>query len=209
MGPGSISDQELLSILLSPGTRNHTCDMLAVRLLTEFGSLRGLHNRRPGELTAIGGLGLAKACRVVAAAELGRRSLQREGKKKIIQSGADVSRQCAWLASETDEVFLAVSLNSRNRVLGEWVVARGWETGVNLTPRQVFTLLAKESAFRVVFSHNHPSGDPSPSSEDLRFTERLIDAGRSLGIRVLDHVIVASDGFISLRESGIGSLDFG
>jgi len=100
-------------------------------------------------------------------------------------------------------------VNSRNRVLGEWVVARGWESGVNLTPRQVFTLLVKESASRVVLVHNHPSGDPTPSAEDIRFTSQILEAARTLSIRVLDHVIVAADGAVSLRETSGDRLAFG
>ena len=127
----------------------------------------------------------------------------------VIQTSADVARRCARLASEPDEVFVAVAVNSRNRVLGEWVVARGWESGVNLTPRQVFTLLVKESASRVVLVHNHPSGDPTPSAEDIRFTSQILEAARTLSIRVLDHVIVAADGAVSLRETSGDRLAFG
>jgi len=104
---------------------------------------------------------------------------------------------------------VAISVNARNRVVGEWTVARGWESGVNLTPRQVMTLLVKESTGRVVFVHNHPSGDPTPSPEDVRFTQRLLEAARTLDIRVLDHVIVASGGFASIREQARGEVEFG
>ena len=123
-------------------------------------------------------------------------------------TAADVAQRMARIAAEPIEVFVAVAVNVRNRVVGEWVIARGWESGVNLTPRQVMTLLVKEGVGRVVFVHNHPSGDPTPSPEDVRFTQRLIDAAKTLDIRVLDHVVVAMGGFASLRERG-GGLEFG
>ncbi|MBL6976331.1 MAG: DNA repair protein RadC, partial [Deltaproteobacteria bacterium] len=173
------------------------------------GTLKGIQERRAGELAAIRGLGVAKACRVVAAAELGRRAMRQRDRTEVLQTAADVGKRCAYLSHEKDEVFLAIALNGRNRVIGEWEVARGWESGVNLTPRQVYTLLIKEGATRVVFVHNHPSGDPTPSQEDVRFTARLLEAAQSLGIRVLDHVIVAIDGFVSLRERGGNGLEFG
>ena len=90
-----------------------------------------------------------------------------------------------FIAFEPVEVFVAISVDSRNRGLGEWEVARGWESGVNLTPRQVFTLLVKEGTSRVVLAHNHPSGDPTPIPEDVRFTARLLEAARTLDIKVL------------------------
>jgi len=209
LGPYSMSDMELLTILLSPGSKSVPCDMIARDLLAEFGSMKGLVERRTGELASIRGLGRAKACRVLAAIEMGRRAFMSGGEASVMSTARDVNERCMGLAGERDEVFCAIAVNSRNRVKGEWVVARGWESGVNLTPRQVFTLLVKESVSRVIFVHNHPSGDPTPSAEDFRFTERLIEAARCLTIRVLDHVIVATDGFTSLREDAGGRLDFG
>lgn len=208
LGPDRLSDVDLLTVLLSPGTRDLPGDRLARRVLMEFGTLHGLQERRAGELASIRGLGVAKACRVVAAAELGRRALRQRGRLEVLQTAADVGRRCEYLSHEKDELFLAIAVNGRNRVVGEWEVARGWESGVNLTPRQVFTLLVKEGATRVVFVHNHPSGDPDPSQEDIQFTARLLEAARSLGIRVLDHVIVATDGFSSLRETVGDRLEF-
>lgn len=116
----------------------------------------------------------------------------------------DVAQRMARLKSEVVEVFVAIGVNARNRVVGEWVIARGWESGVNLTPRQVMTLLVKECVGRVIFVHNHPSGDPTPSPEDVRFTQRLIDAAKTLDIRVLDHVVVAATGHASIRETVVG-----
>ena len=210
VGVASLSDTDLLTLLVSPGTRTLPGNQVAIGLLHDCGSIRRLQERRPRELADVPGVGLAKACRVLAALELGRRSLvPAVDDAPPLLRAADVAARCIRLAHDPVESFVAISVNSRNRVTGEWVVARGWESGVNLTPRQVFTLLVKESAHRAVFVHNHPSGDPVPSPEDVRFTARLLEASRCLDIKVLDHVIVSPGGFASLREHPGTDLEFG
>ena len=201
-----MTDAELVAMVLS-GTR--TADpSLAHHVLSTIGSPHSLLSRRAGELAAIPGMTPARADRLLAAVELGRRAALPRADQDILSNSADVARHCARLSTETNEMFLAISMNARNRVIGEWVVSRGWESGVNLTPRMVFTLLVKEGASRAIFVHNHPSGDPAPSAEDIRFTKRLLEAARTLGIKVLDHVIVASQGATSIREQ-CRDLDFG
>ena len=207
-GPTSMSDAELLSILLSTSGPGHA-DEVAMAVLEAVGCPQGLLSRRPAELAAIAGMSAAKADRLLAAIELGRRACQPVEPGSQVLTAADVAGHCVRYAGEPNEVFIALSVNSRNRVVGEWVVARGWESGVNLTPRQIFTLLVKEGCSRCLFVHNHPSGDPAPSPEDVRFTARLIEAARTLDIKILDHVIVASGGHASLREVASRSLDFG
>ncbi|MBL6976006.1 MAG: DNA repair protein RadC [Deltaproteobacteria bacterium] len=206
-GPAAVSDAELVALVLS-GTRN-TNPELAHKIMSVIGSAHSLPSRRAGELAAIPGMTHARAERLVAAVELGRRASLPPKDHDVLQTSADVALHCSRLATETNEVFLAISLNSRNRVVGEWVVARGWETGVNLTPRMIVTVMVKESVSRVVFVHNHPSGDPTPSPEDIRFTSQILEAARTLNIRVLDHVIVAVDGHASLREAAGDRLEFG
>ncbi len=205
-GTSVLSDAEVLALVLSNGPDPD----LGQRVLQSVGSPRGLLTRRLPELSGIPGVGPRRAERLLAAIELGRRASSTAADPgSPLMSAADVAGRMSRLATEPVEVFVALAVNARNRVLGEWVVARGWESGVNLTPRQVMTLLVKEGAGRAIFVHNHPSGDSAPSSEDIRFTQRLVEAARTLDIRVLDHVIVASGGFASIREQARGEVEFG
>lgn len=200
-GPSAVSDTELLGMVVGVPIGREILDVI--------GTPRGIVTRRLSELVSIPGMTPARAERLVAAVELGMRAQTVVDLGHPLSTAVDVAARCHRLKSESIEQFLAIGVNSRNRVLGEWVVARGWESGVNLTPRQVFSLLVKESVSRVVMVHNHPSGDPTPSPEDIRFTQRLIEAARTLDIRILDHVIVASGGYVSIRETARGDVEFG
>lgn len=204
-GTSVLSDAEVVSLILGSGADSEQ----GRRVLEAVGTPRGLLTRRLTELSGIPGIGPRGAQRLLAAVELGMRAQTVTDLGHPLSTAADVAARCHRLKSESIEQFIAIAVNSRNRVTGEWVVARGWESGVNLTPRQVFTLLVKEGVSRTVFVHNHPSGDPTPSPEDVRFTQRLIDAARLLDVRVLDHVIVASGGYASIRETARGELEFG
>ena len=203
-GPGAMSDTELIATVLAAPHED-----LARRVIETVGSPHSIPSRRVTELASIPGMTATRARRLVAAIELGMRATVKPEPGRPLMTGADIAARWARLGFETVEQFVAISVNARNRVIGEWVVARGWESGVNLTPRQVFTLLSKEGVSRCLFLHNHPSGDPTPSPEDVRFTRRLIDAGRTLDIKVLDHVIVASGGHASIRETARAELEFG
>jgi len=150
----------------------------------------------------------ARADRLLAAVELGRRAALPKDLGAPLKLAKDVADRFARYASDPNETFLAVGVNARNRVTFLGTIATGWESGVNLTTRQVFTILAKENVSRVIFVHNHPSGDPTPSAEDVRFTKRLIEAAELLEIKVLDHVIVSSGGFSNLRSSHGSELNF-
>lgn len=204
-GTSVLSDAEIVALVLGPGTDPDQ----GRKVLEAVGTPRGLLSRRLTELSGIPGIGPRGAQRLLAAIELGLRAQTMVDLGRPLMTAADVAARWSRIGSETNEVFVAIAVNARNRVTGEWIVARGWESGVNLTPRQVFVLLAKEGAGRVIFLHNHPSGDPAPSPEDVRFTRRLIEAARTLDIRVLDHVIVATQGHASIRETARGEVEFG
>lgn len=204
-GVSVLTDAEVVALTLGTSADPD----LGRRVLDVVGTPHGLLSRRMNELACIPGIGPQRAQRLLAALELGKRATVAFDPGKPLMTAGDVAERMARLKSEVVEVFVAIGVNARNRVVGEWVIARGWESGVNLTPRQVFTLLVKECVGRVVFVHNHPSGDPAPSPEDVRFTQRLIDAAKTLDIRALDHVVVAATGYASIRETAAGMVGFG
>ena len=204
-GVDRLSDAELLALVLGSGT-NH-CDAVDCGrgLLVAHAGLAALHEATVAELCAQPGIGLARACQVKAALELGRRSCgERPRRGQRIRSAADlyehVRAQLAWLRRE---VFLALPLDAKHRPLGQIRIAEGTLASVDVHPREAFRELIRNSAAATFFVHNHPSGDPEPSPDDLALTTRLRDVGRLVGIPVLDHVIVAEEGYVSLAERGL------
>jgi DNA repair protein RadC len=195
-----VSDADLLAIILSPGTKKHSSYVLARRVIEECGGLEGIRSRRLSELEKIPGIGPDKAAKILAAIELGRRVSNFTNRNNPLSSPEAVAKYAQIYASESEEVFVAIGLNIKNRPIGHWVIARGWESRVNLTVRQIFTVLLKEGVSRVIFVHNHPSGDPTPSLDDIGFTQKLLSGADTVDIKVLDHVIVATGGFSSIRE---------
>lgn len=203
-GVSVLTDAEVVALTLG----NCADPDLGRRVLDAVGTPHGLLSRRINELACIPGIGPQRAQRLLAALELGRRATVTIDPGRPLMAADDVAQRMARLKSEVVEVFVALGVNARNRVVGEWEIARGWESGVNLTPRQVMTLLVKECVGRAIMVHNHPSGDPTPSPEDVRFTQRLIDAAKTLDIRLLDHVVVAATGHASLRETAARVVGF-
>jgi DNA repair protein RadC len=193
-GTADLSDSELLAIaagLQELGT--------AATLLDRHRGLQGLEEAGLRELAAGSEVGLLHACRLKAALALGRRlSAVRPPTRLQIRSAKDVWDVCGMrLAAERREIFLALALDSRNRVQGEVTVAVGMLSTVEVQPREAFRALIRESAAGVVFAHNHPSGDPAPSADDRDVSRRLVQVGKVVGIRVLDHVVVATGGYAS------------
>jgi len=203
-GAPSMSNAELLAILLRTGTRRESAVTLAQRLLLETGGLRGLSDRTVEQLCERRGIGTAKALQLLAALELGRRMARTELEASpIIRSPEDVSTLVMEdLRYLQQEHFVVLFLNTKNRVVGRETLSVGSLNAAIVHPREVFRAAVKRSAASVICVHNHPSGDPTPSPEDLQLTNRLTEAGHIIGIEVLDHVIIGDRRYVSLKERG-------
>lgn len=203
-GPESLADAELLALLLGSGSRCGTAGWQAGQLLVRHGGLHGLARATSSELAAAPGMGPARSSRIVAALELGRRlAMRRMRAGEAVLSPADVHRHFhPRLRDVPQERFVVVLLDGRHRWLRDVVVSQGTLTASLVHPREVFRPALREASAAVILVHNHPSGDPTPSREDVEITARLVRAGELLGVHVLDHVIVAERGFVSLREAG-------
>ncbi len=201
-GPGALSSHELLAILLRTGTRGEDVFTLSKRLLAMRQGLSGLAQTSFGELMQLHGLGLAKAAEVMAAMELGKRlaSFPSDARTQV-NSSADVVNlllpEMMWLSRESLRVIL---LNTRNYVMGVREVYNGTVNSADVRVGEVFRDAVREDCKSVIVVHNHPSGDPAPSREDVQVTNKLREAGQMLDITLLDHVILARDGYVSLKE---------
>jgi len=203
-GSEFLSDAHLLAILLRTGRRDSSAVQVAIELLDRMGGLGGLAACGIEELCAVQGIGPAKAAQLKAALALGRRSLAiplSTGTR--ISSSADLFKHFhPVLRDVKHELFKVVLLDAKNMVVKEATVSEGSLTLSIVHPREVFALAIRESAAAVIFLHNHPSGDPTPSMEDRRLTDRLVAAGGVLGIRVLDHLIIGDGRYVSFADEG-------
>lgn len=205
VGPGALSAAELLAIILRTGTRNESVLELAHRILLDPRGLRFLAEAGLDELCQIKGVGLAKAAQVKAALELGRRLACLEPElKPVIHSPEEASFLVMEDMCYLDrEHFRVILLNTKNRVLDVDTVSIGSLNASLVHPREVFKRAVQRSAAAIILVHNHPSGDPSPSQEDLQISQRLCEAGRIIGIEVLDHIIIGDHVFTSFKEKGL------
>ncbi len=204
-GASSLSDAELLAILIGHGTRRFSALDAAKALIDRFESLNGLLSADFSALKSIKGIGDAKAVTLVAAFELSRR-IQAEpfNLKKPVKTPEDAARYfIPKFRGITHELFYTLLLNSSNQVFREILVSKGSLNASVVHPREVFRTAITESAASVILMHNHPSGNTEPSGEDLKITKILKEAGEILGIKVLDHIIIAGSGFTSFVQRGL------
>jgi DNA repair protein RadC len=205
-GPGVLSDAELLAVVLGTGHRSGggTALDLARQLLGERG-LEGLAEAGAPGLLATSGVGEAKAARVAAALELGLRAGRRERPRRpLLKCPADVVAAASDLLRGADrERLVVLSADTKHRLLGCDVVSIGTLDGSPAHPREVFKPAIRRSAAAIALIHNHPSGDPTPSPEDRAVTRRMHQAGKLLGIPLLDHVVVGDTRYVSLRAEGM------
>jgi DNA repair protein RadC len=203
-GAHHLSDAQILAILLRTGSGGKSALDLAMELLNTFGGLQSIEQAAPKEFIQCKGIGNAKIAQIKAAFEIGRR-LRNEPRLKgpVFSSGYDVYLHYHMqLRDLKKEVFHCALLDAKNRLCKDYRVSEGTLTHSLIHPREAFREAIKESAASVIFVHNHPSGDPTPSREDTLMTQKLADAGKIIGIKVLDHVIIGYENYISMMERG-------
>ena len=212
VGAENVSDAVLLALILRTGTQGMNVVEVSQRLLSTFGSLTALAKASIKELQAVNSIGPVKAQMIKAAMELAQR-LTREsvGESPVIttpEQAAAVLRERARILQY--EVFWALMLDTKNRLIGEpKQISQGTLNSSLVHPRELFKKAVEHSCAAMILAHNHPSGDPTPSSEDSKVTKQLIGAGHVMGIKVLDHIIVghrkhsSATDFLSLREAGL------
>ena len=190
--------------MINNGTRDKSAITLAREIIETSDGIRNLSNITVEELSKIKGIGLAKACRIISALELGRRvSVASEMQKFKISSPQDIGNvYMEELRYKKKEIFRVVLLNTKNVIIGSKDISEGSLNASIVHPREVFFFSFKKSANKMILMHNHPSGDPTPSSEDINITKRLISAGQIVGIEILDHVIIGDGSFYSFKENG-------
>ncbi|MEK3981063.1 DNA repair protein RadC [Psychrobacillus sp. FSL K6-2836] len=203
-GASSLSNQELIAILLRTGTKQESVLHLANRVLNYFEQIQELKNASIEEITAVKGIGQAKAVQLLAAVELGKRlSRQKTDDKFTIRSPKDAATYLMQdMTSLNQEHFVTLFLNVKNQILHKQTIFIGSLNASIVHPREIFREAVKRSAASIICAHNHPSGNPAPSKEDIDVTKRLYEAGLLMGIELIDHVIIGDHQFISLKEKG-------
>ena len=204
-GAPALADRELVAVLLGTGTRRRDVLTLAAEVLALTDGPHGLVHVAPARLMRETGLGASRAARVLAAVELGRRALVARPSRPRLSTPAAVA---AYLAprhgDHREERFGVALLDTKHRLIRVVLISHGTLDASLVHPREVFRAAAEHSAAVLVLFHNHPSGDPTPSVDDLQLTRRLVEAGELMGIAVVDHVVLGAPGWHSLRESSPG-----
>jgi DNA repair protein RadC len=203
-GAGSLSNQELIAILLRTGTKEESVLMLANRILKSFDKIQDFKEATVEEMTAVKGVGQAKAVQILAAVELGKRIYRKHSEGRyVIKSPEDAAAYLMTdMSSLVQEHFVVLFLNVKNEVLHKQTIFIGSLNSSIVHPREIFREAVKRSAASIICAHNHPSGNPTPSPEDIEVTDRLVEAGSIIGIELLDHLIIGDHRFISLKEKG-------
>jgi DNA repair protein RadC len=207
VGARGLRDAELLAILLRVGIKGENAVRVAERVLAQVGGLPGLHRASHAELSNLKGLGDAKSAQLLAAIELGRRiAISTPDARPTISSPADAANLLMYQLSALEQEYLYVLLlDTRNRLMGQpQEIYHGSLNTSQIRVSEIFREAVKVNAAGIIVVHNHPSGDPSPSPEDVAVTRLLIEAGKLLDIDVLDHLVIGRHRFVSLKERGLG-----
>lgn len=206
LGAQALNQAELLAILLRVGVPGESAVQVGQRLLREFGGLAGLHRASIDELRAQHGLGIAKAAQIKAAIELGRRlSVAAPEERPVVNSPDDVAALVLYeMGALEHEELRVVLLDVRNRVQDVVTVYQGSTTSAQVRVGELFKAAVRRNTPAMIVIHNHPSGDPAPSPEDVALTRAIIQAGNLLDVNVLDHLVIGRGSYVSLKERGLG-----
>jgi len=200
-GPEALSDAELFAIILRTGVVGENVMEMSNHLISKFGLLTKLFDSSLNELQEIKGIGQNKAMQILAIVELGKRYDQEKNSIKKITCAEDVFKLFhRKLRDKKQEHFYMIMLNTKNEIIKEELLTMGILNASVIHPREVFKPAIKNSCNKIILVHNHPSGDPTPSEEDLEITKKMIEVGEELGINVLDHVIIGGDKWWSWKE---------
>ncbi len=206
LGIEALSAQEILALILGRGVAGESVMVTAQRLLSRFGSLKGIASASVEELSQVKGIGVAKGSQIKAAFELANRveGYSEAGNKPLVKTPEDVVGLVRGrLKGKKKEHFLALLLDTRNQLIKVAEISVGSLDSSLVHPREVFKEAISATAASVIFAHNHPSGDPTASEDDIRLTKRLAEAGEIVGIDVLDHIIISDGNYLSLKREGL------
>jgi DNA repair protein RadC len=206
LGASALSGQEILALILGRGIAGESVMITAQRLLSEFGNLKAVANASMEELSQVKGIGTAKAAQIKAAFELARRleGYEYDLPKKAITDPEDAVKLVkSRLKDKKKEYFLAILLDSRNQPINVAKISVGSLNASVVHPREVFKEAISASAASIILVHNHPSGNVTPSDEDILITKRIKQSGEIMGINVFDHIIIAGKNFASLKAQGV------
>ncbi len=205
-GPEKLDDDELIAILIRVGVRGENAVEVGHRLLEHFNGLKGLYEAHFEDLSKQRGIGMVKAIQIKAAIELGRRlSSESDKSRPTIQSPADAARLVMYeMSNLPQENLWVLNLDTRNQLLNVEKLYKGSLNSSMVRVGEVFRAAIHKNAAGILLIHNHPSGDPSPSPEDVTLTRAVVNAGKLLDIDVLDHVVIGQGKYVSLKEKGLG-----
>ena len=205
-GAESLSNPELLAIVLRTGTKGENVLNLSQKIIAELNGLNGILNASVKEMTKIKGVKEAKASQILAIAELFRRfnTYKSFNEFKRITSPREVANMLyGEMGASNQEVLKLIILNTKNEVIKIKDVFKGSLNSSLVHPREIFNEAIRSSAASIIICHNHPSGDPTPSSEDIKVTTRINESGEIIGIKLIDHIIIGRNNYVSLKEKGI------
>ena len=198
-GAKSLSDEDLIALILGSGTKDQDVRSIASQIAKLIADKKGKVTLE--ELSKVEGIGLAKAAQILASFELSRRYMVKETVK--VSEAKDVLPLLSDIASKQQEYFICISLNGANEVIEKRIVTIGLLDKSPVHPREVFADVITDRSASIVLAHNHPSGELKPSNSDLKIHDQLVEAGKILGIKILDHIVISKKGYYSFQEAGL------